>query len=1198
MALVNPSNASWPPCSASTCGTDVEGDVEGGGENGGGATCVLGLAVAGAVAPSMTTPICTCESPTENTPAEMDQQLAPYTAGCVTPRQAHGIRVAQQTASNVVAHLTRTVDQATGAAVEAVEHRTLLLTMKGSAPSAATWTINASTAPSWISTPLSGHVLGQEPTVEWVITLTTHMMPARDAPYEAEIAVHIESDIDRWILVPVYLFVKAEVGLRPCNVGEMFITTCVPCLEGATCAADTLLGNISLNPGHWRFSNASMDVRPCLKHDDPSKSPCVGGPSVGDQGSGYCRQNHTGPRCEVCSSGMYFDYFDKDEPRCIDCPSYGAMAGAPIGITIGVLVFVGVTNLIVGRLVRQGRVPPGLVLMWKRGGVLFQKLGWLGTSKMLIGFLQVVAYMPDVYRVSLPPEYEASWDAITFLGDIGLFGTSYFSPWACTGGFQSELIVFTVAPLGGILFVLACGFIWAILRDAVSKRLFKRAPSEPAPLTPGRKRSSSLSSDKVIESPSPTYTECMLKGLPVAILVALIFLPQAASKSFAAFNCRNFDETRGSEDAAFLLADLSVQCWKSDEHEWIRNYAYVMIVVWPIGGVLAMVLMLIKARKAVTTHHPTAFSSAIHTLHNEYTVNCFYFETLILLQRMLLCGALLLIPDKYNFTRLLFAVWISVMFLVYVNLAKPFHRQVHNRLYGAISFAYVSIFLTAMAVFLHNDVELVADLETAQEVLGFDSPDSFVSMALVFTAIVFLLALSLTINDLLTPTKTFCLRVNGLEPELHLKDKLRWHGFISHVWSTGQDATHVVVRQLQQFMPGVEVWLDVDCLTDISNLELSVSQSAVFMVFLSRGYFKSKNCRRELYHAINAKKPTVLIHEGDNDKGGGPLAMLAAECRESCVDHTELSSEQITQEVFGRSAALIPWVRLGDFQVVSLRLVAFELLKHTSYKQRENSLSKGLFIPGSVKNAYFKNQVHLVYAPTNKGVKELASELQVLAKHLTPGHDFSLLETLEDHVSRDEMGELTAFVSGVASTLSLGLTDKSDVKPGNATHMLLYLNSETYTDDGETAEMVRNAQDGGVKIVMVQERDAAKGGVDFGHFFISTPEDLVRVRQIYSSALATWLYSEPDHRAVSLHNIAKELGATNRAPLLRARAHRNVTRDTASSENNESMGGRKSSRRPSTAGRGTDRQSAGTTSSTSDSDVQVEMIRPPTSSAV
>ena len=1091
MALVNPNNASWPPCSATACGTDVEGD------DGGGATCMLGLAVVGAVAPSMTTPMCTCAPPTENAPTEADQQLAPYTAGCVTPRQARGIQVAQQTASNVVAHLTRTTDQATGAAVEATAHRTLLLTMQGSAPSAATWTINTSTVPSWISTPLSGHVPGQEDVVEWVITLTTHMMPARDAPYEAELAVYIDSDVDIRILVPVYLFVQAEAGLRPCDVGETFISTCVPCLDGATCAADTLLGNISLDPGHWRISNASTDIRPCLKHDDPSKSPCIGGSRVGDRGSGYCRHNHTGPRCEVCSNGMYFDYFDEHEPRCIDCPPGGAMVGAPIGIAIGALVLIGSATMTVGRLVRRGDVPPGVVLMWRRGGTLLQKLGWMGTAKMLVGFLQVVAYMPAVYRVSLPPDYEAAWDAMNFLGDIGLFGASFFAPWACTGGFKTELIVFTVAPLGGIIFVLACGFVWALLKHAVSRRLSKRAPSDPTPLTPKRD-----GSDKVAESPLPTYTECMLTGMPLAILVALIFLPQAASKSFAAFNCRHFDETEESEDDAFLLADLSVQCWKSDEHEWIRNFAYLMIVVWPIGGVLAMALMLIKARKALTTQQPTTFSSAIYTLHKEYTVNCFYFETLILLQRIFLCGALLLIPDKYNFTRLLLAVWISVIFLVYVNLAKPFHREVHNRLYGAISFAYVSIFLTAMAVFLHNDVELVVDLETAQQVLGFESPDSFVSLALIFTAIVFLLALSLTINDLLTPTKTFRLKVNGLEPELDLKDNMLWHGFISHVWSTGQDATHVVVRQLQKLMPGVKIWLDVDCLTDIGNLEQSVSQSAVFMVFLSRGYFKSKNCRRELYQSIDSKKPTVLIHEGDYDKGGGPLTMLATECRESCTD-TERGSEQITTRIFERSAALVPWVRLGDFQVVSLRLLAFELLKHTSYQKRENSLSKGLFIPGYAKNPYFMNPVHLVYAPTNKGAKELAVELQALARNGAPVLDFSLLETLKDHVARDEMGELTAFVNGIASTVSLGLTDATNLEPGTATHMLLYLNEETYTDNGETAEMVRNAQDGGVKIVMVQERDAAKMGVEFGHFFNSTPEDLVRVSIVTESLLIT-----------------------------------------------------------------------------------------------
>ena len=52
------------------------------------------------------------------------------------------------------------------------------------------------------------------------------------------------------------------------------------------------------------------------------------------------------------------------------------------------------------------------------------------------------------------------------------------------------------------------------------------------------------------------------------------------------------------------------------------------------------------------------------------------------------------------------------------------------------------------------------------------------------------------------------------------------------------------MRQLQLLLPGIRIWLDVVNLEDISKLELSVGDSAVVVIFLSKGYFASRNCRQ------------------------------------------------------------------------------------------------------------------------------------------------------------------------------------------------------------------------------------------------------------------------------------------------------------------------------------------------------------------
>ena len=53
---------------------------------------------------------------------------------------------------------------------------------------------------------------------------------------------------------------------------------------------------------------------------------------------------------------------------------------------------------------------------------------------------------------------------------------------------------------------------------------------------------------------------------------------------------------------------------------------------------------------------------------------------------------------------------------------------------------------------------------------------------------------------------------NGRRPDMKLKSS-DYHLFLSHVWSTGQDACATIKTQLQLLLPNVKIFLDV---TDVS----------------------------------------------------------------------------------------------------------------------------------------------------------------------------------------------------------------------------------------------------------------------------------------------------------------------------------------------------------------------------------------------
>ena len=50
----------------------------------------------------------------------------------------------------------------------------------------------------------------------------------------------------------------------------------------------------------------------------------------------------------------------------------------------------------------------------------------------------------------------------------------------------------------------------------------------------------------------------------------------------------------------------------------------------------------------------------------------------------------------------------------------------------------------------------------------------------------------------------------------------------------------------------------MDDLVHISQLESYVSQTQTVLLFLSEGYFSSRNCLREVNHAVAQEKPLVV----------------------------------------------------------------------------------------------------------------------------------------------------------------------------------------------------------------------------------------------------------------------------------------------------------------------------------------------------
>ena len=311
----------------------------------------------------------------------------------------------------------------------------------------------------------------------------------------------------------------------------------------------------------------------------------------------------------------------------------------------------------------------------------------------------------------------------------------------------------------------------------------------------------------------------------------------------------------------------------------------------------------------------------------------------------------------------------------------------------------------------------------------------------------------------------------------------------SHIWTTGQDQCALIKRQLQMLLPGIAVFLDVDDLDDIGDLEGYIKATGVILCFLSRRYFVSRNCLREVRATLDQGKPIVLVHEEQEDKGGGPLEALQAECPEDMRGNIFDMRKPIT------------FHRISHFRNLTLKLIATEMLQ-CSPRYLDIVSGVSLVMPGEATASELSLPQPLVLW-CSAGNPSAAGVAQELAAALGVGNDGSIRvqSSRPDPVELERRGE-KAFMLLVLDRdtwVKQGAVLERDVRAAasHLNHITLSSRSNLYNVFERTKAKSRKrlsvdaGQQTAVKIILVHENDPAKGGCAFSTFFDTTPEELV-----------------------------------------------------------------------------------------------------------
>lgn len=420
---------------------------------------------------------------------------------------------------------------------------------------------------------------------------------------------------------------------------------------GASCSEETIgvahgatsLATVNISAGFWRLGPNATELSKCASVD--GHSPCIGGTVAGDAGSGYCLDGYSGPRCEVCANTtgdlapVYFDvYYNPYTAACEQCPALFSwntvlpLIGAAVlaALAVAVRVFLKCFS-------KQLREP---IARMKRVVARVQQLDLAPRFKLLITYYQLIAVLPKVYKVRLPQSYTDSCSWFTWMGELNL--DEYLLPGQCMGRFADRLLFRAVAPL---VLIVAIGLV-SMLRGNFAFIYVYLSGNASAVTTRG-------------------WLKVALRtSLRFSLFASFCLTPNVSRSIFASFDCVTF-ELDGSEPGAstrqsFLRNDLTLECYGEAHRSQVLLKAYVFLLIWPIGMPLLYVLVLLPVREDLRKQKQTRMVRATRFLHKEYQPLFFWWESLMLVQRLTLSGWVLLLSPQDDAARIFVGLLVAI----------------------------------------------------------------------------------------------------------------------------------------------------------------------------------------------------------------------------------------------------------------------------------------------------------------------------------------------------------------------------------------------------------------------------------------------------------------------------------------------------------------------------------------------------------
>jgi len=822
------------------------------------------------------------------------------------------------------------------------------------------------------------------------------------------------------------------------------LSFCLPCPDNVKCDKNTTLTTLKGDPGFWRDSLQTAVFYQCNENIEL----CLGGLS--------CAEGHGGVKCEVCDDKER--YFDESKGECVECPLFSRL-GSLTGIVAGIFLFLFVMKFIA---YRYAKIEPFITKML----LSLSTIGLQTKFKIMASFFQVVTTFRPVYGVRMHSAF-ISWFRVFDFFNFGLANT-FGIPSSCIGSMKERLLIGAGWPFALVLVLLSGIFIYMV---AVDMKKVKRKDA---------------------------ISKCLSRSLYGTIVIFYFTLPSVCQQIFDARTCTSFvSNDLEVSSSSYLIANWNIKCEDGDsDYKDVQQVFWALFVLWPVAVPVSIFVLTLIIRPSVQSNSITPLAEACQFLWFDYDQQMMFWEVIDVVRKIILTGLILFIqPEEGSekVLRLLVATMICIFYGTILSRARPYKRKDDLDLAILSNMLLTCCFL--VGIIIHQCKEDEDADGVCMELFGLRDSYSATAIAVILTSsmlisfILFVLVQSM--NDLTAPIVRL-VSTNGA-PHLGMPEDCKYHLFVSHIWTSGQDKVHKIVRTLKLYLHEVNIWLDVDVLENLGDLENSVTESAHFVLFYSKGFFNSVNCRREVMKAMEADKPMTIIFEPDDES-----IDIIVQMKEEFTNFwpQDLSPNAIEKYIFGKDP--IMWISNGkQFSLESIKLVAGRLLKDLPfYKKNSGLLDAGLKIKGEATPVEIWKPLDILYCSTNIGASDVANKL---------------------------VGEC----KGDVKAREMNLSDTDLQKDDRQAVMLVYLNSTTFqASDCLLCESIKRAIDKEVKVVLVHENDVNKNGCAFGEIMNQTPDVLLKKPyNIYAQDIAVGLYSTEEYQKISILQLLTKMGA-------------------------------------------------------------------------